>query len=71
MFKCIHFSLPLDRVPGTFYLKAPHCTPGKELYFYSSDNLQLFPISNVQILPPIKLSQVRKLSDKTTKYKET
>lgn len=61
----------MDRVPSTFYVKAPDCAPGKELYFFSSDNLQLFPISNVQILSSIKFSQVHKLSGKTTKYKET
>lgn len=61
----------MDRGPGTFYLKAPDCAPGRELYFFCSDNLHLFPISNVQILPSIKFSQVHKLSGKTTKYKET
>lgn len=71
MFKCVLFSLLMDRVPGTFYLNAPDCAPGKELYFFCSDNLQLFPISNVQILPSIKFSQVHKLSGKTTKHKET
>lgn len=71
MFKCSLLSLPMDRVPGTFYVKAPDCAPGKELYFLCSDNLQLFPISNVQILPFLKFSQVHQLSGKTTKYKET
>lgn len=71
MFKCFLFSLPMDRVPGMFYVKAPDCAPGRELYFFCSDNLQLFPVSNVQIIPSIKFSQVQKLSGKTAKYKET
>lgn len=71
MSKCFLFSLPMHRVSGTLYLNAPDCALGKELYFFCSDNLQLFPVSNVQILPSMRFSQVHKLSGKTTKYKES
>lgn len=71
MFKCFLFSVPTERVFSTFYLNAPDCAPGRELYFFCSDNLQLFPILNIQMLPSMKFSQVHKLSGKTTKYKES
>lgn len=58
------------RSPGIFYLNVPDHTLREELFFFCSDNLQLFPISNVQILPSKKFSQIHKLSGKT-KHKET
>lgn len=74
MFKCFLFSLLMDRVPGIVYPKATDSARGKRAVLFCcccSDNLQLFLIANIQILPSIKFSQVHKLSDKATKYKET
>lgn len=76
MFKCCLFSLFISRttfrVPGIFYLNLPDHTLGEELFFFCSDNLQLFPISNVQIPPSIKFSQIHNyLAKQNTKRPET
>lgn len=68
MFKCVLCSLLMDRGPGTFYLKAPDCAPGRELHF---SVLITFTSSLFQMFKYFHLSSSAKFTNYLAKQQNT